>query len=47
MIRHARANDVIVTVDVLAMCDEALRDRLAPALAEAQFFFPNEGQLAE
>jgi sugar/nucleoside kinase (ribokinase family) len=46
LIRHARANDVIVTVDVLAMCDEAMRDRLAPALAEANFFFPNEGQLA-
>jgi sugar/nucleoside kinase (ribokinase family) len=47
VIRHARAHDVVVTVDVLAMCDEALRDRLAPALAEAQFFFPNEGQVAE
>lgn len=46
LIRHARANDVIVTVDVLAEVDEAFRDRLAPALAEAQFFFPNEGQLA-
>jgi sugar/nucleoside kinase (ribokinase family) len=47
VIRHARANEVVVTVDVLAMCDEELRDRLAPALSEAQFFFPNEGQLAE
>lgn len=47
LIRHARANDVVVTVDVLAMTDETMRDRLAPALAEAQFFFPNEGQLAE
>jgi sugar/nucleoside kinase (ribokinase family) len=47
LIGHARANDVVVTVDVLAMCDEALRDRLAPALSQAQFFFPNEGQLAE
>ncbi len=47
VIRHARANDVVVTVDVLAMCDEAMRDRLAPALSEAQFFFPNEGQVAE
>ncbi|HEY2056391.1 MAG TPA: PfkB family carbohydrate kinase [Solirubrobacterales bacterium] len=47
VIRHARANDVVVTVDVLAMCDEAMCDRLAPALSQAQFFFPNEGQLAE
>ena len=47
LIRHARANDVVVTVDVLAMTDETMRDRLAPALSEAQFFFPNEGQLAE
>ena len=29
------------------MCDEAMRDRLGPALSQAQFFFPNEGQLAE
>jgi sugar/nucleoside kinase (ribokinase family) len=47
LIRHARANDTVVTVDVLAMCDEAMRDRLAPALSQAQFFFPNEGQVAE
>jgi sugar/nucleoside kinase (ribokinase family) len=47
LIGHARANDVLVTVDVLAMTDEALRDRLAPALSQAQFIFPNEGQLAE
>ncbi len=46
LIRHARRNDVIVTVDVLAEVDEAFRDRLAPALAESNFFFPNEGQLA-
>lgn len=46
LVRHARKNDVIVTVDVLAEVDEAFRDRLAPALAEANFFFPNEGQLA-
>ncbi len=46
LIRHARKNDVVVTVDVLAEVDEAFRDRLAPALAEANFFFPNEGQLA-
>ncbi|MBS1893688.1 MAG: hypothetical protein JST59_20500 [Actinobacteria bacterium] len=47
LIGHARANDTIVTVDVLAMTDEAMRGRLAPALSQAQFFFPNEGQLAE
>jgi len=47
LIGHARANDVVVTVDVLAMTDEAMRDRLTPALSQAQFFFPNEGQLAE
>jgi sugar/nucleoside kinase (ribokinase family) len=47
VIRHARANDVVVTVDVLAMCDEAMRERLTPALREAQFFFPNESQVAE
>ena len=46
LIRFARERDVVVTVDVLAMCDEEMRDRLAPALREAQFFFPNEGQLA-
>jgi sugar/nucleoside kinase (ribokinase family) len=46
LVRHARANDTIVTVDVLAEVDEGFRDRLAPALAEANFFFPNEGQLA-
>jgi sugar/nucleoside kinase (ribokinase family) len=46
VIHFARENDVIVTVDVLAACDEEMRDRLAPALREAQFFFPNEGQLA-
>jgi sugar/nucleoside kinase (ribokinase family) len=46
LVRHARQNDTIVTVDVLAEVDEAFRDRLAPALAEANFFFPNEGQLA-
>jgi len=47
LIGHARANDVVVTVDVLAMTDEAMRERLTPALSQAQFFFPNEGQLAE
>ena len=47
VIRFARERDVVVTVDVLAMVDEELRDRLLPALREAQFFFPNEGQLAE
>lgn len=46
VIRHARRNDVIVTVDVLAACDAEMRDRLAPALREADYFFPNEGQLA-
>jgi sugar/nucleoside kinase (ribokinase family) len=46
LIRFARERDVIVTVDVLAACDEEMRERLAPALGEAQFFFPNEGQLA-
>jgi sugar/nucleoside kinase (ribokinase family) len=46
LIRFARERSVVVTVDVLAACDEAMRDRLAPALSEAQFFFPNEGQLA-
>jgi sugar/nucleoside kinase (ribokinase family) len=46
LIRFARERDVIVTVDVLAMCDEEMRDRLAPALRKARFFFPNEGQLA-
>ena len=47
LIRHAREHDVVVTVDVLAMCDEEMRDRLAPALSQAQYFFPNESQLAE
>jgi sugar/nucleoside kinase (ribokinase family) len=46
LVGHARANDVAVTVDVLAQCGEELRDRLTPALSQAQFFFPNEGQLA-
>jgi sugar/nucleoside kinase (ribokinase family) len=47
LIGHARANDVVVTVDVLAQCDETMRERLTPALSQAQFFFPNEAQLAE
>jgi sugar/nucleoside kinase (ribokinase family) len=46
VIHHARKNDVVVTVDVLAACDVEMRDRLAPALREADYFFPNEGQLA-
>jgi sugar/nucleoside kinase (ribokinase family) len=46
VIRFARERDVVVTVDVLAVVDEELRDRLLPSLREAQFFFPNEGQLA-
>jgi sugar/nucleoside kinase (ribokinase family) len=46
LIRHARKHDVLVTVDVLAEVDEEFRERLAPALAEANIFFPNEGQLA-
>jgi sugar/nucleoside kinase (ribokinase family) len=46
LVGHARANDVVVTFDVLAQCDEELRDRLTPSLSQAQFFFPNEGQLA-
>lgn len=46
LIRFAREHDVLVTVDVLAACDGEMRERLAPALREAQFFFPNEGQLA-
>jgi sugar/nucleoside kinase (ribokinase family) len=47
LVGHARANDVVVTVDVLAQTDEAMRERLTPALSQAQFFFPNEAQLAE
>ena len=46
LIRFARQHEVVVTVDVLAACDEKMRERLAPALGEAHFFFPNEGQLA-
>jgi sugar/nucleoside kinase (ribokinase family) len=46
VIRFARERDVLVTVDVLAEVDEEFRDRLAPALGEANYFFPNEGQLA-
>src|SRR6185312_12548840 len=46
VIRFARERDVLVTVDVLAEVDEDFRDRLAPALREADFFFPNERQLA-
>jgi sugar/nucleoside kinase (ribokinase family) len=46
LVRFARRHDVVVTVDVLAGCDAAMAERLAPALREAQFFFPNEGQLA-
>jgi sugar/nucleoside kinase (ribokinase family) len=46
LVRFAREREVVVTVDVLAGCDEELRDRLLPSLREAQFFFPNEGQLA-
>lgn len=46
LIRFAREREVVVTIDVLAACDEEMRERLLPALREAQFFFPNEGQLA-
>lgn len=45
LIRFARDRDVVVTVDVLAACDEAMAERLIPALRKAHYFFPNEGQL--
>lgn len=46
LIRFARERGVLVSVDVLAKCDGAMAERLAPALREAHYFFPNEGQLA-
>jgi sugar/nucleoside kinase (ribokinase family) len=46
VVRFARERGVTVTADVLAEVDAELRDRMLPALREAQFFFPNEKQLA-
>jgi sugar/nucleoside kinase (ribokinase family) len=46
LIGFARERGVVTTVDVLAQCDGTMAERLAPALLEAQYFFPNEGQLA-
>jgi sugar/nucleoside kinase (ribokinase family) len=46
LIRFARERDTVVTVDVLGAGTDEMRERLAPALREAQFFFPNEGQVA-
>ena len=46
LIHVARENDTVVTVDVLGAGTDEMRERLAPALTEAQFFFPNEGQVA-
>jgi sugar/nucleoside kinase (ribokinase family) len=46
LIRFARERGVVTTVDVLAKCDGQMAERLIPALREAQYFFPNEGQLA-
>jgi sugar/nucleoside kinase (ribokinase family) len=46
LIGFARERGVVTTVDVLAQCDGAMAERLAPALRGAQYFFPNEGQLA-
>jgi sugar/nucleoside kinase (ribokinase family) len=46
LIHFAREHDTVVTVDVLGAGTDEMRERLAPALREAQFFFPNEGQVA-
>lgn len=46
LIRFAREHDTVVTVDVLGVGTDEMREQLAPALSEAQFFFPNEGQVA-
>jgi sugar/nucleoside kinase (ribokinase family) len=46
LLRLARESDVLVTIDVLSGCDAAVAERLVPALREAHYFFPNEGQLA-
>ncbi|HWH20080.1 MAG TPA: carbohydrate kinase family protein, partial [Solirubrobacterales bacterium] len=46
LIRFAREHDTVVTVDVLGAGTDEMREALAPALREAQFFFPNEGQVA-
>jgi sugar/nucleoside kinase (ribokinase family) len=46
LIHFAREHDTVVTVDVLGAGTDEMRERLAPALSEAQFFFPNEGQVA-
>jgi sugar/nucleoside kinase (ribokinase family) len=45
LIRFAREHDTVVTVDVLGVGTDEMREALAPALSEAQFFFPNEGQV--
>ncbi len=46
VIRFARERGIVVTVDVLTAGSEGTRDWLAPVLAETDFFFPNEGQVA-
>jgi sugar/nucleoside kinase (ribokinase family) len=47
VMRFAREKGVVTTLDVLAKCEGEMVDHLAPALRQAQFFFPNEGQLAQ
>ncbi len=42
----ARERGVKTTLDVLSVCDQNIREQLAPVLGQAQYFFPNEHQLA-
>lgn len=46
VMRFANERGVVTTLDVLAKCDAGMAERLEPALRQARFFFPNEGQLA-
>lgn len=46
LMAFARERGVPTSLDVLGTCDERLCERLAPALAHAQYFLPNAEQLA-
>ena len=46
LMAFARSRGVPTSLDVLGPCDERLCERLAPALALAQYFLPNADQLA-
>jgi sugar/nucleoside kinase (ribokinase family) len=45
VLQHAREHGVPITMDVLSSCDERTLERLTPALALTDYFFPNHHQL--